>query len=281
MMKLAIYAGSVADGTLQGSIQYCKDLELERLVVPLDPIKYGSLIPGYAQKGYLGLEDLKPIKQEIEDAGLSFSVMQLWPFMAVGAPETEARLDSLGRTMATMGQCGVGILSYFAGIDRSVTQTGPEARWGLMQDHYRKLMAHAEGSGVKIALHTGGDLWTSQGLARLVREFPSPCNGVCLCTGNSWRFEGEGIYDMIRRLGDRILHVHLRGVKIVPGDPREQWVWFGSGEPDLTKVVKALRDIDYRGELHAEHLPGVVGERDEEIRTAFAVGYMRAVMQFA
>ena len=73
--------------------------------------------------------------------------------------------------------------------------------------------------------------------------------------------------------------MHLRGVRLVPGDPREQWVWFGSGEPDLAQTVQALRDIHYDGELHAEHLPGVVGERDEEIRTAFAIGYMKAIMQ--
>jgi sugar phosphate isomerase/epimerase len=65
----------------------------------------------------------------------------------------------------------------------------------------------------------------------------------------------------------------------VPGDPHDAQVWFGSGHPDLSKVVQALRDIGYTGDLHAEHLPGVVGERDKEIRTAFAIGYMRAVMQ--
>ena len=178
-MKLSIYAGSVADGTLRGAIQYCKDLEIERLVVPLDPIKYGHLIPRYAETGYLELEDLKKIKQEIEDAGLSLSVMQLWPFMAVGAPETDARLDNLGKTMDAMGRCGVQILSYFAGIDRSLKLDAEQARWDLMADHYRKLMALAERSGVKVALHTGGDLWTSQGLDRLMREFPSPYNGVC------------------------------------------------------------------------------------------------------
>jgi sugar phosphate isomerase/epimerase len=279
MMKLSVYAGSVADGTLQGTIQYCKDLEVERLVVPLDPMNYGNLIPGYRERGYLDLVDLKTFKQEIEDAGLSFSVMQLWPFMVVGAPETEARLDALGKTMEAMGQAGVDVLSYFVGVGPSVRQGDEGARWDLLVDHYRKLMAHAERSGVKVALHTGGDLWTSQGLDRLMRAVPSPCNGVCFCTGNSWRLEGDRIYDMIRRLGEKVFHVHLRSVRVVPGDPHVGEVWFGSGQPDLREVVQALRDIDYRGDLHAEHLPGVVGERDQEIRTAFAVGYMRAAMQ--
>lgn len=278
-MKLAVYAGSVADGTLQGAIQYCKDLELERLVVPLDPLTYGDLVPGYREKGYLALEDLRTVVQQIEDAGLSFSVMQLWPFMRLGAAETGARFDNLCRTMEAMGQGGVDVLSYFVGMDPSVSSR-EEARWDLLVEHYRKLIAHAERSGVKVALHTGGALGTSAALDRLMREVPSPCNGICFCTGNSWRSEGEEMYDMIRRLGEKVFHVHLRNVRIVPGDPHDAQVWFGSGHPDLSKVVQALRDIDYTGDLHAEHLPGVVGERDEEIRTAYAIGYMRAVMQF-
>lgn len=75
-MELAVYAGSLADGTLQGTIQYCKDLEVDRLVVPLDPMHDGDVVPGFPDKGYLDLDDLKSLKQEIEDAGLSFSVMQ-------------------------------------------------------------------------------------------------------------------------------------------------------------------------------------------------------------
>ena len=55
-------------------------------------------------------------------------------------------------------------------------------------------------------------------------------------------------------------------------------VWFGSGDADLRKVVQALRESDYRGDPDAEHLPAVLGERGEKIRTAFAVGYVRAVV---
>lgn len=141
-------------------------------------------------------------------------------------------------------------------------------------------MAQAEKCGVKIALHTGGPLWRREALDRLMRDVPSPCNGVCFCTGYSWRYEGEQIYDMIRHLGEKVFYVHLRNVRIVPGEPRDVEVWFGSGEPDLGKIVQALRDIDYRGDMMAEHLPQVVGENRQDTRTAFAIGYMKALMQF-
>ena len=280
-MKLLVYAGQVADGTLQGTIRYCRDLELERVLVPLDLPSHPDLIPGYKEKGYVDTQDLAEVKQQIVDAGLSWSVVQLWPPLIVGAPETERRFNDLCKSMNAMGQVGANVLTTFVNVDPSVSPGDEEARWDVLVDFYRKLMAQAENSGVKIALHTGAWMWSYEALIRLMRDVPSPCNGVTFCTGASWPSEGEGIYDMIPRLGQKVFHVHLRNVKIVPGEPRGLEVWFGSGEPNLSTVVKALREIGYQGDLMAEHLPGVVGENRYDIRTAHAIGYMKAVLQFS
>jgi len=279
-MKLLVYAGQVADGTLQGTIRYCKDLELERVLVPLDLPTHPDLIPAYKEKGYVDTQDLIEVKRQIEDAGLSWSVVQLWPPLVVGVPETERRFSDLCKSMDAMGRVGANVLTTFVNVDRSVSPGDEEARWDVLMDFYRRLMVRAENSGVKIALHTGAWTWSYEALIRLMREVPSPCNGVTFCTGASWPSEGEGIYDMIPRLGDKVFHVHLRNVKITPGEPRGLEVWFGSGEPDLSRVVKALREISYQGDLMAEHLPGAVGENRYDIRTAYAIGYMKAVLQF-
>jgi sugar phosphate isomerase/epimerase len=269
-MKLAVFAGTVADGTLQGAIQYCKDLEVDRLVVG------PGHVPGFRERGYFDTVALQKVKQEIEDAGLSFSVMQLWPPMVPGASETEARLSGICKCMEAMGEVGVNVLSIFVGTDQSVDES---ARWGLVVDFYKKLMAQAEKCGVKVALHTGGRQWNSEALDRLMQDVPSPCNGVNLCPGNSWVPEGEGIYDVIRRLGKKVFFVHLRNVRQIPGDPHVAEVWFGTGEPDISKILHALRDIDYRGDMMSEHLPQVVGENRQDIRTAYAIGYMKALLQ--
>ena len=277
-MKLAVQVGSVADGTLQGAIRYCRDLEVDRLVVGY------TQVPGFGERGYLDLETVKGMKQEIEDAGMSFSVMVYWAPkpMVMGAPEGEAQFSNLCRGLEVMGEVGADILSMFASLDRPEDPSEEEARWGLLVGFYRKLMAQAEQCGVKVALHTvarpgSNMLWDNQAVDRLMGDVPSPSNGVTFCVGNFWNSDAGRIYDIIRRRGDKVFFVHMRSTKQSLG---ETPFWFDSGGPDFQRIVQALREIGYRGDLRAEHMPEVVDENRSDIGTAWALGYMKALLQF-
>jgi len=281
MMRLAVAVGTVGDGTLQGAIQYCKDLEVDRLV----EVGFGN-VPGFREQGYFELEALQKVKQEIEDAGMSFSVMagSVPRPMIMGEPEGEAQFSNLCKSMEVMGKVGADILMMMPMLQPPEDPQEEEARWGLFVDFYRKLMAQAERCGVKVALHTVAHpamnmLWNYQVVERLMKDVPSPCNGVCFCIGNYWNSEGERMYDIIRRLGEKVFYVHLRSTKQGLG---ETPFWFDSGGPDFRKTIQALRDIDYRGDMRAEHMPtdhyGQPGASD--IGTAWAIGYMKAALQF-
>jgi D-mannonate dehydratase len=267
-MRLAVLAGTVGDGTLQGAIQYCKDLEVDRLVVGF------RRFPGFEEKGYLDLDTLKSMKAEIEDAGMSFSVMVYWAPrpMIMGEPEGEAQFSNLCKSMEVMGQVGADILMMFARLG-----SPEDPQWGVVVDFYGKLMAQAEKCGVRIALHSGSRDWGSGAIDRIVRDVASPYNGVCFCMGNIWLVEGERMYDVIRRLGEKVFYVHLRSTKQGLG---ETPFWWDSGEPDFRKTIQALRDINYRGDMRAEHMPEVVGANRSDIGTAWAIGYMKALQQF-
>jgi D-mannonate dehydratase len=269
MMRLAVSVGTIGDGTLQAAIQYCKDLELSRLVVPF------RRVPGFEENGYLDLDSLKNMKAEIEDAGLSFSVMvhRIASPMLTGAAEGEAQFGGLCKSMEVMGEIGADIFMIFARLG------APEdPQWGPVVDFYRKLVGQGENCGVKIALHSGFRDWSSGAIDRIMRDAPSPSNGLCLCMGNVWLHEGERMYDVVRRLGEKVFFVHLRSTKHGLG---ETPFWFDSGEPDFQKTIQALRDIDYRGDMRPEHMPtdhyGEPGASD--IGTAWAVGYMKALLQ--
>jgi D-mannonate dehydratase len=277
-MKLAVkYASSVADGTLKGAIQYCKDLEVDRLVMRFPDI------PGFEEKGYLDLATAKSVKGELEDAGMVLPMMVAYAqkTMVMGAPEGEAQFANLCKSMDAMAGIGQDLLSIFVSLDRPEDPSEEDARWGLLVDFYRKLMAQAEDCAIKIAVHTVGRpktnmLWDCKAVQRLMRDVPSPYNGLTFCVGNFWLSEGAEMYDAIRHLGEKIFVVHVRSTKQGLG---ETPFWFDSGGPDFFKMMQALRDIDYHGELVPEHMPSVVGENRSDIGTAWGIGYMKALLQ--
>ena len=280
-MKLAVEVGTVADGDLTGAIQYCKDLEVERLVVPF--VK----VPGYEEKGSLDLAAMRDVKAQIEDAGLSFSAMVYWaraPLVtgiAAGTPEGEESFAALCRSLEVMGQVGADVFSMFASIEPPLDPSEEEARWSVLVDFYRKLMPQAENNGVKVAVHTvampsRNMLWDTAAVERLMADVPSPNNGVTFCVGNFWNSDGERLYDIIRRLGEKIFYVHTRSTQVAWG---EAPYWFDSGGPDMPRVFRVLREIGFQGDVRSEHMPEVSGENRTDIGTAWSIGYSKAVLQ--
>ena len=71
-MKMAVQVGTVGDRSVGATIQYCKDMELDRIVVGFDAVE------GFKETGTIDLGKTKDIKAQIEDAGMSFSVMVDW-----------------------------------------------------------------------------------------------------------------------------------------------------------------------------------------------------------
>jgi sugar phosphate isomerase/epimerase len=281
-MKLAITSSTVGDGTIEGAIAYCKDLDVDRLVVP-----FGH-VPGFQEKGYLELDQMRSLKKKIEDGGLSFSTMMTRPDlkMITGGPGAGKLWEDFARSLETMGEVGADVLTIFITRDRPEDPSEVEAAWERLVDFYQTFMAQAETCGVRIALHPAArtakrrrrDLVHDYAtVRRLMDDAPSSSNGVCLCVGNFWLSAGDEMYDVIRKLGDKVFNVHVRSTKKGLG---ETPFWFDVGGPDYAKVVQALKDIEYDGELVPEHLPEVAGQNRAETATAWVVGYMKALMQY-
>ena len=202
--------------------------------------------------------------------------------MVMGAPEGKAQFSNLCKSMEVMSKVGTDILSTFVTLDRPENPQEEDARWDLLVDFYRKLIVQAEKCGVKIAIHTvalpeRNMLWNYEAVEKLMKDIPSAYNGVTFCVGNFWNSEGNEIYDVIRRLAEKVFYIHVRSTNQGLG---ETPFWFDSGGPDYSKIIKALRDINYRGNLRSEHMPEVVGENCTDIGTAWAIGYMKALLQF-
>jgi sugar phosphate isomerase/epimerase len=108
-MQLAINVASVADGTVAGALTYCKDLGVAKVVVP-----FGS-VPGFNEKGYTDPADIKAVKDQVQEAGLDLTTMQIWPPLtpSVMGPEGEAEWAKWGCSLDSMGANGIDTLNVF------------------------------------------------------------------------------------------------------------------------------------------------------------------------
>jgi sugar phosphate isomerase/epimerase len=270
-VKLAVEVGNIGDGSVEATIRYCKGLSIEGIGVPW------ATVPGFGEKGYITAEPVKAIRAQIEDAGLEFAGMVGWvqPAVTNGDAEGEAMVDNLRRSLDAMGAVGSDTLVAFPPVR-------PETPWDQVVAFYRKFAAAAEQNGVRIATHTHGVLNNEAILTRLMNDAPSPSNGICFCTGNIWHGDGAGMYDVTRRLADKIFFVHIRNVKTGQG---EKEYWLHEGDVDLPRFMQVLKDIGYDGFLRSEHLPTdqyrtfvptMSGVSD--VGAAWAAGYLRPLM---
>jgi sugar phosphate isomerase/epimerase len=281
-MQLAINVASVADGTVKGALTYCKDLEVNKVVVP-----FGA-VPGFSEKGYVDADEIKAVKDQVQAAGLDMTTMQIWPPLtpAVMGPENEAKWEKWGRTLDAMGANGVDTLNVFVVDTKPEDPAQLDEAWDFFAEFYRKFMDRAEQNGVKVALHPihenpqrhDRDLVHDYAtMMELIERVPSPSNGVCLCIGNFWNSEGDAMYDQIRELGEHITLVHIRSTH---RDTGEAEYWFDDPlGPDFPKTIKALRDINYTGDLVPEHLPVLTDQEKTDVATAWVIGYMKAMLQ--
>lgn len=281
-MQLAINVASVADGTVAGALTYCKDLGVAKVVVP-----FGS-VPGFNEKGYTDPADIKAVKDQVQEAGLDLTTMQIWPPLtpSVMGPEGEAEWAKWGCSLDSMGANGIDTLNVFVVDTKPQDPAKLEEGWDYFTTFYRKFLDRAAANGVKVALHPihenaqrhDRDLVHNYAtMMRLIERVPSPSNGVCLCIGNFWNSDGDEMYDQIRGLGAGLTLVHVRSTH---RDTGEKEYWFDDPlGPDFAKTIQALRDINYTGDLVPEHLPILTGQTNGNVATAWVIGYIKALLQ--
>ena len=176
-----------------------------------------------------------------------------------------------------------------------MNEEGERARlWDGLVELYRELVASAERAGVRISTHhfhlPNRLLWNFTTMSRLLSEVSSPFNGVTYCQGKSL-MAGDDLVQDILAYGDQIFIFHIRDVLTsLPSSPAptgelEQRladigyleVAFGAGEVDMVGSIRALKQIDYKGQIYPEHYPSIAG--DAAAGLAWTIGYIRALDQ--
>jgi mannonate dehydratase len=166
--------------------------------------------------------------------------------------------------------------------------------WANFEYFIRKMIPSAEETGVRLALHPndppapmlGGIpclIHTFDDYKRAFEIAGSDALGMEFCTG-CWLEGGDQFGDLleaIRYFGQRgkIFIVHFRNVS--SPFPKFVETFLDNGYMDMYRVMHRLRQVDYRGTITLDHTPKFDPPMGLGAETAYAIGYMRALVQRA
>ncbi|MBI2191929.1 MAG: mannonate dehydratase [Armatimonadetes bacterium] len=163
--------------------------------------------------------------------------------------------------------------------------------WERLRYFLESLVPVAEEAGVRLAAHpddppvpvlrgTARLLTCHENYRRLIEMKPSPSNALEFCQGTVAEM-GQDTYEAIRYFGSRkkIAYVHFRNVR---GDfpNRFDEVFIDEGDVDMVLAMRAYLEVGYDGVLIPDHSPHVTCQSPWHAGMAYALGYMRACMQF-
>jgi mannonate dehydratase len=169
-----------------------------------------------------------------------------------------------------------------------------EELWDNYTYFIRQIAPVAETAGVRIGIHPddppvpelGGIprniFGNFDGYVRALEIANSPNIGVCLCCG-TWAEGGEdmgkNVYDAARAFAQmgKLWKIHFRNVTSPIPDFRETYI--DNGRTDMWKLMKTLVDVDFRGNLIADHVPAMSGPRQSA--WSYSMGYIRALYNSA
>ena len=165
-----------------------------------------------------------------------------------------------------------------------------EQMWDRLSRFLKELVPVAEEAKVKLAAHPDDPPMPSfRGAARLIHQpqhyqrlldlVPSHSNCMEFCIGTLAEMSKGDIYDVVDRYSrtGRIGYIHFRNVRGKVPDYIETFV--DEGDTDMTRVMRILRQNDYDGVLIPDHTPRMVCDAPWHAGMAYALGYMRGVLQ--
>ncbi len=200
------------------------------------------------------------------------------------------------RTKSATGRGGVKYSTFNYGEWASTDQQQPDktigepSMWANLSFFLERVIPVAESAGVVMALHPddppiaepmGGAARIVSTLDQYHRIFDladSPSNAMLFCQGCVSEM-GEDVFDAIRNIGGRgkIAYVHFRDIEGTPKDFRE--VFIDEGKTDMRKAMEVYKEIGFNGPFMMDHTPRFSQGRADWVGRAYAVGYMRALIQ--
>ena len=170
-----------------------------------------------------------------------------------------------------------------------------EELWGNFEYFIERILPVAEEADVRLALHPNDPPVPSLGgIPCLIRSFEnykrafalgnnSPYLGMEFCTG-CWLEGGKSFGNILEAIcyfheQRKIFIVHFRNVS----SPLPQFVetFLDNGYMDMYEVMKTFCEVGYDGTMILDHSPQFAPGFAQGAGTAYAIGYMRALIERA
>ena len=162
-------------------------------------------------------------------------------FTYAPGPQLDKEIDHVKRWVDLAAELHAPTIRIFAGDLQKGTTEADARKWCV--DAIHRACEHAATRGVFLALENhGGIVTTADQLLAVVREVKSEWFGVNLDTGN---FRGADPYADLARLAPYAVVVQVKSEIGTGKGPRQ--------EADLGRLIKILRDVNYRGFVTLEY----------------------------
>jgi len=169
-----------------------------------------------------------------------------------------------------------------------------EELWENYTYFIKQIAPVAEEAGVRIGIHPDDPpvpelagiprhiFGTFDGYMKALEIANSPAIGVCLCCG-TWmeggKHTGKDVFEAARAFAKmgKLWKIHFRNV--TAPIPYFVETYIDNGYTDMWKLMKTLVEVDFRGNLIADHVPAMEGGRQSG--WSYSMGYIKALYQAA
>lgn len=149
----------------------------------------------------------------------------------------------------------------------------------------REMAKAAESYGVTVAMkpHVGASVYDTATLIQMMNEIDSPGLGVNLDTLHIFRAREDGA-ETVRKLGKKIVHVHLREYPDVADrqgyEALAEEEIAGRGGVEFPQILQSLKDVGYKGAMDLDVIGAFTFPLSRQIGiTAESRGYFNRCMQ--
>jgi len=237
-------------------------------------------------------------KQHLRDLGKAGIPYTTYAHMANGIWSTE-RETTRGGASARGFDLDKAVAGNWAGREYTGTfshgrRYTQEELWDNFTSFVREVAPVAEEAGVRIGIHPDDPpvpelagiprciFGNYDGYKRALEIANSPNVGMCLCVGcwlEGGPLMGKDVITTIHDFGkaNKLFKVHLRNVN--QPLPHFTETFLDNGYMDMTKVVGAMREVNFDGVVIADHIP-LMGN-DPRIASAYSIAYIKALVNQA